>query len=101
MHVKVSALFRTSAEPPPFLDLKPRVSALLKAYGKERLLWGSDFPFAIPGGFPLPDGVSSTPAAMSYADAVAVPARWELLDEEELAALVGGNAARLFGFDTC
>lgn len=99
-HCKVSALMRNSAEPPPFADLAPRVAKLLDAYGPQRLMWGSDYPFVLPGGFPLPEGVSSTPAKMTYEDAVAVPAAWGLagLDDAELAALMGGNAARVFGF---
>ena len=100
VHVKVSALFRTSAEPPPFGDLAARLGALIEAYGTQRLMWGSDYPFALPGGFPLPEGVAKTPASMSYADAVAVPSQWEVpaLDDASLADLMGGNAARLFGF---
>ena len=97
VYVKVSALFRSSGEAPPFNDLQPRVGALLKAYGSERLMWGSDYPFVLPGGFPLPEGVTSTPAALSYADAAKVTSQWEL-DEAALSALMGGNAARLFGF---
>ena len=98
--VKVSALFRASGEAPPFADLKPRVAKLLDAYGPQRLMWGSDYPFSLPGGFPLPEGVSSTPAKMSYAEAAAVPKAWGLegLDEAGLEALMGGNAARVFGF---
>lgn len=98
--VKVSALFRASAEPPPFADLAPRVSALVDAYGAQRLMWGSDYPFVLPGGFPLPEGVSETPARMSYADAAKVPAQWALCegDQAAIAALMGGTAAKLFRF---
>lgn len=104
-HVKVSALFRASGEKPPFADLAPRVTELLKAYGPERLMWGTDYPFVLPGGFPLPEGVTATPAALSYADAAKVPAQWALpaeLDVEATrAALMGGTAAKLFKFDMC
>ena len=64
-------------------------------------MWGSDFPFVLPGGFPLPEGVHETPARMSYADAAKVPSRWGLpeLDEAAMRALMGGTAARLFGFE--
>lgn len=101
VHVKVSALFRASGEAPPHLDLQPRLAALLRAYGKERLMWGSDFPFVLPGGFPLPDGVDATPAAMTYSEAARVLDSWSLpeLDDAARDALMGGNAARLFGFD--
>ena len=100
VYVKVSALFRTSAEPPPFTDLQPRVAELLAAYGPDRLMWGSDYPFVLPGGFPLPEGVTQTAASQSYADAASVPSQWcvETLDEAALAALMGGTAAKLFKF---
>ncbi|EOD28329.1 hypothetical protein EMIHUDRAFT_64168 [Emiliania huxleyi CCMP1516] len=99
--VKVSALFRASGEAPPFVDLQPRVRQLLNSYGSSRLMWGSDYPFVLPGGFPLPEGVSSTPAALTYAQAAAVPAQWSSvpgLDDAARAALMGGTAAKLFGF---
>lgn len=38
VYVKISALFRTSAETPPHLDLQPRVAQLLKAFGPQRLM---------------------------------------------------------------
>jgi len=101
VYVKVSAAFRASAEPPPFLDLKPRVAELLQAYGASRLMWGSYFPFSLEGGFPLPEGVSSTPAAMTYPQTVQLLAQWSLpeLDGPALDALLHGTASKLWGFD--
>jgi len=101
VYVKVSALFRVSAEAPPHSDLEPRVAELLRAFGAERLMWGSDFPFVTTGGFPLPEGITETPAAMSYTQAAAVPAAWAVpeLDDTARDALMGGTAARLFRFD--
>ena len=100
--VKVSALFRASGEAPPHADLEPRVSELLRAFGPERLMWGSDFPFVTTGGFPLPEGILETPAAMTYTQASAVPSAWKVpeLDDAALDALMGGTAARLFRFDS-
>jgi len=101
VYVKVSALFRASAEPPPFRDLEPRLEALLQAFGAPRLMWGSDYPFVLPGGFPLPDGVTQTAAAMEYAQAVQVPSQWSStaeLDGAAREALMGGTCAKLFGF---
>ena len=100
VYVKVSALFRASGEVPPFTDLVPKMDELLKAYGAERLMWGSDYPFVLPGGFPLPDGVASTPAALPYDEAVRVIDEWALpgLDVSARKALMGGTAANLFGF---
>jgi len=101
VYVKVSALFRTSGLAPPHSDLEPRVAELLRAFGAERLMWGSDFPFVTTGGFPLPEGVIETPAAMTYTQAAAVPTAWNVpeLDDTARDALMGGTAARLFRFD--
>ena len=103
VYVKVSALFRASGDLPPFADLQPRISALIRAYGADRLMWGTDYPFVLPGGFPLPEGVDSTPAALTYEAAAAVPLKWSLpeLDDAARSALMGGTAAKLFRFDSC
>ena len=96
VHVKVSALFRVSAEAPPHLDLQPRVAALVDAFGASRLMFGTDFPFVTLGG----NGPEPTAAAQTYAQAVATPSSWSVpgLSDEEYDELMGGTAARLFGF---
>lgn len=46
VYVKLSAFFRVSAEGKyPYADTAGRVRKLLDAYGAERLVWGSDWPF--------------------------------------------------------
>ena len=96
VHVKVSALFRASAEQWPHTDLAPRLEALLAAYGSKRLLWGSDFPFCLIG------GNAPTEVGASYLHASEAIAQWEVvrgLDAPGVyEALMGGNAQRLFGF---
>jgi predicted TIM-barrel fold metal-dependent hydrolase len=94
VHVKVSALFRASAEPPPHKDLQPRVRQLLESYGARRLMWGSDFPFVLLG------GQERNGYALNYAQASFVPSEWEVagLDEQAREQLMGGTAQRLFGF---
>ena len=94
MHVKVSALFRASAEPPPHKDLQPRVRQLLESYGARRLMWGSDFPFVLLG------GQERNGYALNCAQASFVPSEWEVagLDEQAREQLMGGTAQRLFGF---
>ena len=81
-----------SGEAPPHLDLQPRLAALLRAYGKERLMWGSDFPYVLTGGNDV------TAAALPYAAAAALPARWSFVGDAEMALLRGGTAAALFRF---
>ena len=98
VHVKLSAFFRTSATKPPHADLAPRLAELLRAFGAQRILWGSDFPFVLTGGN---DPASSASSACSYKDAVAQVATWGNvpgLDDEAYKAIMGGNAMRLFGF---
>lgn len=53
VYVKISALFRVSQTDAPHADLQPRFTALLDAYGPDRLMWGSDFPYVAmqPGGY--------------------------------------------------
>lgn len=45
MYVKLSAFFRISAEPYPFLDARLLMSDLVAAFGADRLMWGTDFPW--------------------------------------------------------
>ncbi len=43
--VKISALWRVSVEPFPHLDLDHRLLQLVEAFGTNRLLFGTDFPY--------------------------------------------------------
>jgi len=38
--VKISAFFRVSSLPWPFVDLAPRLEELVRVFGSERLMWG-------------------------------------------------------------
>ena len=107
VHVKVSAFFRASAEPPPHNDLQQRLQQLLSIYGATRLLWGSDFPFVLHGGKPSREAQAAREACFgnedhgpAYAQAAGMVAAWQLpgLDEDAMAQLMGGTAQRLFGF---
>lgn len=44
-YVKLSGLSKFSREPYPYADGRPYQQALLQAFGAERCLWGSDWPF--------------------------------------------------------
>lgn len=96
VHVKISALFRTSAEPQPHRDLAPRLAALLQAFGPQRLMWGSDFPFVLIG------GNTPTSVGCTYTQASECISKWAdalpELDDSAYEAIMAGNAARLFGF---
>lgn len=86
LYVKASAFFRVSSEDAPHADLRGRFDALVGAYGADRLLWGSDFPFVAlqPGG-----QAGSLDAARRLA---------YNLPEASRTAILGGTAARLFKF---
>ena len=83
--VKLSAPFRSSTRPPHFEDLDPFVAAIIEAFGVERCVWGSDWPFL---------NISRRPA---YAELLAPLARW-LPNEDARRAVLWENPRRLFGF---
>lgn len=85
VHVKISALFRVSPEPWPFSPLSDRLKALLASFGSDRLLWGSDFPYAT-------EHSEYGPAALAVEEWPV----WRDMSEAERAALLSGTAARLF-----
>lgn len=43
--VKVSAFYALGKKMPPYTDLGPVIQQLLKAFGRERLMWASDGPY--------------------------------------------------------
>jgi len=47
VYVKTSAFFRVSAEQFPYADTQAQVLQLVDAFGANRLIWGSDFPFVV------------------------------------------------------
>ena len=89
VNVKVSALFRLGDGHPYERVRRERILPLLEAYGPDRLMFGTDFPFILeqPGGYD--------------AGAKAIVESW--LDEEfgddpaGRDAVMGGTAERLFG----
>jgi predicted TIM-barrel fold metal-dependent hydrolase len=50
MHVKLSAFYALGRRTAPYDDMLPLIKQLLKAYGPERLMWGSDCPYQLQGG---------------------------------------------------
>jgi len=85
LSVKISALFRVSADGPPFASLSGRLEQLLKTFGSQRLLWGSDFPYATDH--------------TDYSAAVHALEQWPVWQEmspSDRENLFAGTAARLF-----
>ena len=81
--VLCTGLYAFAHEPCPYPDLRPVTAGLLDAYGPERLLVGSDFPWIA-----AEPGYAATLAALD--------AHFSGLADDERAAVRGGNAARIF-----
>jgi L-fuconolactonase len=83
VHLMVSGHYALSHGSPPYVDLDPAVHRLAAAYGAERMLWASDYPWIrdVPG----------------YATILGLAERaLPGASEAELAAIRGGTAQRLF-----
>ena len=83
--IKLSAPFRITSRPDRLGELDGHVEALLAAFGKERCIWGSDWPFL---------GLSHD---IRYGDAMAALQHW-LPDEADRDLVLRRNPARLLGF---
>jgi len=83
--VKLSAPFRIGCAAGRYRELDAYVEALLAAFGLDRCVWGSDWPFL------------AADRAIRYADQLAVLERW-LPDPRDRDRVLRTNPARLFGF---
>jgi predicted TIM-barrel fold metal-dependent hydrolase len=83
--VKLSAPFRTSAQPFPHVDVEPFIAAVVERYGVDRCIWGSDWPFL------------NTTQRVEYGKLLSLLARW-LPDTADRERVLWLNPARLFGF---
>lgn len=100
VYVKVSAFLRLGDEGYPAMGLAPRVRALVDTFGAHRVMFGSDFPYAMYGspmkpGLPA-SGHSPTAVGTTYADIVKSVEAWGVLTPEELSMVMGGTLASLF-----
>ena len=62
--VKLSGSFRVSSGTFPYSDLDPYAAALIEAFGVERCVWGSDWPFL------------DVPQRIAYGDLLTLVTRW-------------------------
>jgi predicted TIM-barrel fold metal-dependent hydrolase len=85
VHVMLSGQYAFSREPFPHDDLVPTVHALYEAFGAQRMLWASDFPW-----------IRSEPG---YERQVELPGHaLPDLTPDERDAIFGGTVSRLFRF---
>jgi predicted TIM-barrel fold metal-dependent hydrolase len=84
-HLMLSGHYALSHEPYPYPDLHDLTARLVDAFGPERTMWGSDWPWidAEPGYGPTRRLVDLVLAHLS---------------DDERGAVLGGTASRLFGF---
>lgn len=81
--IKISALFRLGDDVPYSRVQNERLQPLLAAFGVERLMFGTDFPFVLL-------------QSEGYLGTVDLIRSW-LPNDDDRAAIMGGNAERLFG----
>ena len=85
VYVKVSGFYALSRQNFPYPDTVPYVQEILQHYGRERLMWATDFPLLL--------------ARESYEQATGV-LHYQLpnLSDEDLALIMGKTALHLFHF---
>jgi predicted TIM-barrel fold metal-dependent hydrolase len=83
--VKLSGAFRPSARPYPHEDVEPFIAAIIDAYGLDRCVWGSDWPFI------------NTARRVEYGGLLSLLERW-LPNSDDRDRVIRQNPARLFGF---
>ncbi len=80
--VKISGWYYCSQQEPPFANIYPLAAAIIQAFGAERCMWGSDFPFI--------------QQKWSYASLVETVKSWDFLTADELDWLLGKTARSLW-----
>jgi predicted TIM-barrel fold metal-dependent hydrolase len=83
--VKLSAPFRIADPADGYAAIAPHAEALFEAFGPDRRLWGSDWPFL------------ALPRRIDYEASLAALSRW-LPDPTDREAVLVRNPARLFDF---
>lgn len=82
--VKISGAGTLAREPFPFLDIREPVSRILESFGVERCMWGTDWTRAV--------------ELLSYEQGVAAFRQNDWLSDSDRAALMGGNAQRIYSW---
>jgi L-fuconolactonase len=81
--LKISALSSLSGEPFPYTGLHALIEQCYRAYGPDRLLWGTDFPHILEAG-PYELALDAVRDGLPF------------IDTAHLTAILGGNAHRLY-----
>lgn len=83
VHVKVSGEYAFSKEPYPYADMRPMVERVYAAFGPERMMWCSDFPWIV-----VEPGYARLAQLLDHHLPSLRPAERDLI--------MGGNALRLW-----
>lgn len=83
--IKLSAPYRLSSQPQPYVDLRPYVDAIFEAYGPGRIVWGSDWPFI------------NTTTKVDYPNPANLLTAWGA-DDALVTDILATNPAGLFSF---
>ena len=94
--IKLSGGFRISWKPQPYDDVKPFAVELLTAFGSDRCIWGSDWPFLNPDVGPAKRPMKIPPVE-SYRGEADVLSSW-VPSKEARQKILWDNPARFFGF---
>jgi L-fuconolactonase len=83
VHVKVSGEYAFSKEPYPYADMRPMVEQVYRAFGPERMMWCSDFPWIV-----VEPGYARLAELLDH--------HLPSLSPTERGLIMGGNALRLW-----
>lgn len=92
--IKISGGFRLTHTGTPYDDVKPFVAEVVKAFGPDRCMWGSDWPLLNPDNGPVK---RPFPWKLDYATELDSLTNW-VPDEGARRAILWDTPARLFGF---
>ncbi len=93
--IKLSGGFRIGATGQPYSDVRPFAAELVEAFGEDRCIWGSDWPFLNPDAGPAKRPHPVDPVA--YWHEFQSLAHW-VPDDGVRHKILWDNPARLFGF---
>ncbi len=91
--IKVVSGFRLTQEGRPYEDVKPFVMAAIEAFGPDRCIWGSDWPFLNPNNGPIK---RPYPGTVEYSGELAPMMQW--VPDDARRKILWETPARLFGF---
>ena len=97
IYVKLCGAPLLSQENYPYKDVWPNLNRMFKAFGHERIMWGSDYTRLRSAD--LPKGDRPRRRGITYGENLNYLLHSDQLTYEQKAKVLGGNAMRLFGMN--